>query len=229
MEYNLDHSIGDATAGPDRTTGGVSRLAGLTFGTDEDSFHSQDLEHPQPPLPSSRHANKKKKTTSKNLSSEEKTIINTHPDDPDQTQDTDGMMNELDSYINPKHTRKSNFQLNNNQIRTRQQPLPPASQSRTNPNQYLTTITRQSQNHANITQQDDSFLNDPAAFIISPHTSPEASRLARYNSSDNPRKPLPGQRIFNSGDPPRGGGNHLTLREQEKASHLFPLTILLCR
>ncbi|KAA1114519.1 hypothetical protein PGT21_011974 [Puccinia graminis f. sp. tritici] len=215
---NLDHSIGDATAGPDKTTGGVSRLAGLTFGTDEDSFHSQDFEQQQPPLPSSRHPHKKKKTSSssKNLSSEDKTIINAHPDDPDQTQDTDGMMNELDSYINPKHTRKSNYQLNN-QIRNRQQPLPPNSQSRANSNQHLTTITRQSQSHANITQQDDSFLNDPAAFIISPHNSPEASRLARYNSSDNPRKPLPGQRILNSGDPPRGGGNHLTLREQEKA------------
>ncbi|KAA1074800.1 hypothetical protein PGT21_020881 [Puccinia graminis f. sp. tritici] len=43
-----DHSIGEGTtAGPDKTSGDVSRLAGLTFGTDEDSFHSQDFKQKQ--------------------------------------------------------------------------------------------------------------------------------------------------------------------------------------
>jgi hypothetical protein len=170
-----DQSTGDATTAPDKTTGGVSRLAGLTFGTDEDSFHSQDYEQPTRAAPSKITDRKKKSTRNTNTTTANPSDKNrTELDFSNQTDDTDGMMNELGGYINQKHPRKSLA------------------------------------------------LNDSAAFIISPPSSPEASRLERGPSSSHPKRLSPGLRTLNSADPIRGGGNHLTLREQEKVSHLFP-------
>ncbi|KAH9466416.1 hypothetical protein Pst134EB_001473 [Puccinia striiformis f. sp. tritici] len=176
---NHNQSIGDGTnngGAADKTTGGISRLAGLSFGTDEDSFHSQDQNHQNNDL---------LRKTSKNKSNSNKK--QTQQPDPNQTDDTDGMMGELDSYINQKNqTRKS--------LNTQKQ-VPRTNTS----NRYLTTNNnnnnnRASRNPSNSRQvsnpQDDSLLNDSAAFIISPPSSPEASRLER--------------------------ANHLTLREQEK-------------
>jgi len=166
----MDHSIGDATSGPDKTTGGVSRLAGLTFGTDEDSFHSQDFEQPdrQPPT---RNTDKKKKPSTRNTNRKTPTTSDKHQtelDSSNQTQDTDVMMNELDSFIHHKPNRKSLA------------------------------------------------LNDSAAFIISPPSTPGTSRLERGSGGNDPTKLSPNRRPLNSADPIRGGGNHLTLREQEK-------------
>jgi len=166
----MDHSIGDATSGPDKTTGGVSRLAGLTFGTDEDSFHSQDFEQPdrQPPT---RNTDKKKKPSTRNTNRKTPTTSDKHQtelDSSNQTQDTDVMMNELDSFIHHKPNRKSLA------------------------------------------------LNDSAAFIISPPSTPGTSRLDRGSGGNDPTKLSPNRRPLNSADPIRGGGNHLTLREQEK-------------
>ncbi|PLW51862.1 hypothetical protein PCASD_00909 [Puccinia coronata f. sp. avenae] len=164
-----DQSTGDATTAPDKTTGGVSRLAGLTFGTDEDSFHSQDYEQPTRAAPSKITDRKKKSTRNTNPTTANPSDKNrTELDLSNQTDDTDGMMNELGGYINQKHPRKSLA------------------------------------------------LNDSAAFIISPPSSPEASRLERGPSSSHPKRLSPGLRTLNSADPIRGGGNHLTLREQEK-------------
>ncbi|PLW44874.1 hypothetical protein PCANC_10784 [Puccinia coronata f. sp. avenae] len=164
-----DQSTGDATTAPDKTTGGVSRLAGLTFGTDEDSFHSQDYEQPTRAAPSKITDRKKKSTRNTNTTTANPSDKNrTELDFSNQTDDTDGMMNELGGYINQKHPRKSLA------------------------------------------------LNDSAAFIISPPSSPEASRLERGPSSSHPKRLSPGLRTLNSADPIRGGGNHLTLREQEK-------------
>ncbi|KNF01889.1 hypothetical protein PSTG_05006 [Puccinia striiformis f. sp. tritici PST-78] len=197
---NHNQSIGDGTnngGAADKTTGGISRLAGLSFGTDEDSFHSQDQNHQNNDL---------LRKTSKNKSNSKK-----QQPDPNQTDDTDGMMGELDSYINQKNqTRKS--------LNTQKQ-VPRTNTS----NRYLTTNNnnnnnRASRNPSNSRQvsnpQDDSLLNDSAAFIISPPSSPEASRLERGPSSN--LRLSPSRRTLNSGDPIRGAANHLTLREQEK-------------
>jgi len=59
-------------------------------------------------------------------------------------------------------------------------------------------------------------LNDSAAFIISPPSTPGTSRLDRGSGGNDPTKLSPNRRPLNSADPIRGGGNHLTLREQEK-------------
>ncbi|KNZ63459.1 uncharacterized protein VP01_1140g2 [Puccinia sorghi] len=166
----MDHSIGDATSGPDKTTGGVSRLAGLTFGTDEDSFHSQDFEQPDR-QPASSNTDKKKKSSTRNTNRKTPNTSDKHQtelDNSNQTQDTDVMMNELDSYIHHKPNRKSLA------------------------------------------------LNDSAAFIISPPSTPGNSRFERGSSGNDPTKLSPNRRPLNSADPIRGGGNHLTLREQEK-------------
>ncbi|KAI7966989.1 hypothetical protein MJO29_000266, partial [Puccinia striiformis f. sp. tritici] len=200
---NHNQSIGDGTnngGAADKTTGGISRLAGLSFGTDEDSFHSQDQNHQNNDL---------LRKTSKNKSNSNKK--QTQQPDPNQTDDTDGMMGELDSYINQKNqTRKS--------LNTQKQ-VPRTNTS----NRYLTTNNnnnnnRASRNPSNSRQvsnpQDDSLLNDSAAFIISPPSSPEASRLERGPSSN--LRLSPSRRTLNSGDPIRGAANHLTLREQEK-------------
>ncbi|POW18508.1 hypothetical protein PSHT_05707 [Puccinia striiformis] len=197
---NHNQSIGDGTnngGAADKTTGGISRLAGLSFGTDEDSFHSQDQNHQNNDL---------LRKTSKNKSNSKK-----QQPDPNQTDDTDGMMGELDSYINQKNqTRKSS---------NTQKQVPRTNTS----NRYLTTNNnnnnnRASRNPSNSRQvsnpQDDSLLNDSAAFIISPPSSPEASRLERGPSSN--LRLSPSRRTLNSGDPIRGAANHLTLREQEK-------------
>lgn len=222
-----DQSIGDATNPPDKTTGGVSRLAGLTFGTQEDSFDSQayEQERARPALKTKR--DNKNQSSHRPTSSQSTSNQNPnqeqdhHPNLPaDQSEDTEGMMDELDSYLHHKHTRKSIPQFIK-PIGSRQAlnhaPHPnPNSRTTTNPsNRYLTTRSKNLQDlnsHPNH-PVDDSLLNDSAAFIISPPSSPDDSRRDGHHDS---KRFASARRKLNSGDPIRGGGNHLTLREQEK-------------
>ncbi|CAH7686023.1 hypothetical protein PPACK8108_LOCUS20620 [Phakopsora pachyrhizi] len=114
-----EYSVGGViTAGgnPDKTAGGVSRLAGLTFGTDEDSFHSDEFDKELGKALATGVTRKQqlkqvRESSSNKLNSDSNQIEDLTPDQSVETsqsqEDTDGIVGELASFIKSKPGKNS--------------------------------------------------------------------------------------------------------------------------
>ncbi|KAI8452857.1 hypothetical protein BY996DRAFT_3020080 [Phakopsora pachyrhizi] len=114
-----EYSVGGViTAGGnlDKTAGGVSRLAGLTFGTDEDSFHSDEFDKELGKALATGVTRKQqlkqvRESSSNKLNSDSIQIEDLTPDQSVETsqsqEDTDGIVGELASFIKSKPGKNS--------------------------------------------------------------------------------------------------------------------------
>ncbi|MBW0464402.1 hypothetical protein O181_004117 [Austropuccinia psidii MF-1] len=223
----MEHSIlddGTTMAHPDRTTGGISKLAGLTFGTDEDSFHSDGFDHQlenqlavgnAPSQFQFNNKNSQTPTQKKSFKIKKSQTFNNdqspnHSDDnTDSLNDTDVIMDEMSSYIKSKPGR--------NTIPTSSAPLNSIKKSKPasslNPPQPSTS---RSSNPPDTGLAEDSILNDSGAFALSPPNSPEIFKRNSGIINSNHQKKTPAARRALASEAIRGKGSHLTLREQEK-------------
>ncbi|KAG0151856.1 hypothetical protein CROQUDRAFT_401337 [Cronartium quercuum f. sp. fusiforme G11] len=243
---SADYSYGEAATNlPDKTAGGVSKLAGITFGTEEDSFHSDefDRELGKALAVGTTRRQQLKKGKDRFLGHHHPTSPDDHPEGSPEDSERSGSGQRAQRNVTAPKT----FNNNNHPTKTPSRLASRTNPITRNPSDRLSPIAarnvsskrkasrvstgrfpngKASPDPGELNGPEDSnlssvhqTLNDSAAFALSPPMSPEISRSTSNGGG------IAGKKLTTAGGVPkrslasdasRSKGAHLTLREQEK-------------